>query len=359
MKNTRPGIQNGVEVRRLHLSSLGKNSIARRLIAGVIFTCQCVLHGVFIPRLEYVIVTTAPPISPIGGWLVALLRRVKLSYWVQDLHPDQLIALGRTSKSSVFARGMRWINRRVNSRSVSVVALDEFMAMHLRDHYRKQLEGKLVVSGPWAHTDVLFPLAHESNQERVRRGWADKRVLLYSGNLGFHTPIDSLLTAILNRRDNSDLVLAIAGAGVGVERVRNFAHEHELNNIEFYDFEPFSRMRYALSAADAHVVSMGPSVNGMIHPNKLYAAMALSRPVFMLSPKPCYADTIIAPNQIGWHHDHDDQQGILDSLDEFLTLPNDLLRLMGQRGQKLIETKYNKEMLVTRVCDALTTEVAI
>ncbi len=303
------------------------------------------------PKLDVVVVTTAPPISPIGGWFLTLFRRAKLSYWVQDLHPDQLIALGRTSNDSIFARGMRWINRRATSRATSVVALDEFMANRLRDQY--QLGEKLTVSRPWAHTEVLYPLAHDDNPERARRGWDEKRVLLYSGNLGFHTPIDALLEAVLQRRDDPNLILAIAGAGVGIERVREFAREHDLNNIEFYPFEPFDRMRYALSAADAHVVSMGSDVSGMIHPNKLYAAMALSRPVFMLSPKPCYADEIIEPNQIGWHHTHDDQQGILDSLDQFLSLPQDQLSEMGERGYELITTQYSKEVLVGRACDAL------
>ncbi len=225
------------------------------------------------------------------------------------------------------------------------------MATRLRDQY--QLGEKLTVSRPWAHTEVLYPLAHEENSERARRDWEGKRVLLYSGNLGFHTPIDALLEAVLQRRDDPNLILAIAGAGVGIERVQEFAHEHDLDNIEFYPFEPFDRMRYALSAADAHVVSMGSNVSGMIHPNKLYAAMALSRPVFMLSPKPCYADEIIEPNQIGWHHTHDDKQGILDSLDQFLTIPQDQLSSMGKRGYELIRTQYSKEVLVGRACDAL------
>ena len=345
-------MQDGVEICRIPLSSLGKQSIARRLIAGTLFTTQCVLRGLFLPRLDFVVVTTAPPISPIGGWLLTGIRRAKLSYWVQDLHPDQLIALGRTTEHSLFARGMRWINRRAISRAASVVALDEFMADRLREHYR--VGNKLSISRPWAHTEALHPVAHEENPVRAARGWTDKRVLLYSGNLGFHTPIDGILQAMLSYRENPDFVLAIAGAGVGIERVREFAYEHGLENIEFYPFEPFDRMRFALAAADAHIVSMGPGVSGMIHPNKIYAAMSLSRPVLMLSPRPCYADEIIEPNRIGWHHTHDDQQGIRDSLNQFLTVPRDELLAMGRRGRELIETRYREEDLVGRVCDALT-----
>lgn len=347
------GVQDGVEVCRIPLSSLGKQSIARRLLAGTFFTLQCVLRGMFLPKLDYVIVTTAPPISPVGGWLLTFIRRVKLSYWVQDLHPDQLVALGRTTEQSLFARGMRWINRRVISRSERVVVLDEFMADRVRHHYATV--NKLTISRPWAHTDVLVPIAHDENPVRTARGWVGKRVLLYSGNLGFHTPIDAILHAMLDCRESDELVLAIAGAGVGVERVRAFAKEHGLENIEYYPFEPFERMRFALAAADAHIVSMGSDVNGMIHPNKLYAAMAMSRPVFMLSPRPCYADSIIEPNRIGWHHTHDDYEGVRDSLDQFLSIPDVTLIEMGIRGRQLIEGSYRKEDLVNRVCDALTT----
>ena len=349
------GMQDGVEVRRIPLSSLGKQSIARRLIAGSLFTLQCVIRGMFLPKLDVVVVTTAPPISPIGGWLLTFLRRTKLSYWVQDLHPDQLIALGRTTESSIFARGMRWINRRTISRATRVVALDEFMADRLRAHY--ELGDRLSVSRPWAHTEVLTPIAHADNPERKRRGWENKRVLLYSGNLGYHTPIDALLNAMLEVREHPELVLGIAGAGVGIDRVREFASEHAIENIQFYPFEPFDRMRFALAAADAHIVSMGTDVNGMIHPNKLYAAMAMSRPVFMLSPKPCYADPIIEPNRIGWHRTHDDHKGVVEALNDFLSLSREELDAMGQRGRDLIETRYRKEDLVGHVCDALTNTV--
>lgn len=347
------GLQDGVEVCRIPFSSLGKQSIARRLLAGTFFTLQCVLRGMFLARLDYVIVTTAPPISPVGGWLLTFARRVKMTYWVQDLHPDQLVALGRTTERSLFARGMRWINRRVISRSERVVVLDEFMADRVRRYY--ETDNKLTISRPWAHTDVLVPIVHDDNPERAVRGWVGKRVLLYSGNLGFHTPIDAILLAMLDYRESDDLVLAIAGAGVGVERVRDFAQEHGLKNIEYYPFEPFDRMRFALAAADAHVVSMGSGVNGMIHPNKLYAAMAMSRPVFMLSPRPCYADSIIEPNHIGWHHTHDDVEGVRHSLGEFLSMPSESLIAMGSRGRQLIESCYRKEDLVDHVCDALTT----
>lgn len=340
----------GVRVKRLPLSAFGKASIIRRLIAGASFTAQCALHGMVQPRLAGIIVTTAPPISPIAGWLVSVARRVSLAYWVQDLHPDQLIALGKITDNSVFARLMRLLNRLTIRRAASVVPMDEFMAARLGVY--GDLRGKLEACRPWAHQRALAPVDHAENPTRRERGWTGKRVLLYSGNLGHHTPIDALLQAVRDLRPDNRFVLAIAGTGVRVAQAREFAVRHNLACIEFYPFAGFDAMRHALAAADAHVVSMGDEVSGMIHPNKLYAAMAVARPVFMLSPSPSYADPIIEPNRIGWHLRHD-PDAVRTALREFIDADEAALTAMGNRARRTLVGCFDTADLVGATCDAL------
>ena len=52
--------------------------------------------------------------------------------------------------------------------------------------------------------------------------------------------------------------------------------------------------RYSLSAADAHLVSVGNESVGTIHPCKIYGAMAVARPIILLAPDPCHVSDLVA-----------------------------------------------------------------
>ncbi|MBL8758119.1 MAG: hypothetical protein JNK35_06795, partial [Phycisphaerae bacterium] len=63
---------NGVEVRRLPLSSFGKGSIAIRLLAQWIFLAQAVVRGLFTRGLAGVMVSTSPPFCGVGGAIIGI-----------------------------------------------------------------------------------------------------------------------------------------------------------------------------------------------------------------------------------------------------------------------------------------------
>ncbi len=82
---------NGVDVRRLALSSFGKSSIAVRLLAQSLFVVQAVLRGLFTRNLCGILVSTSPPFCGVAGVLISVWRRIPLKYWLMDLNPDQMI----------------------------------------------------------------------------------------------------------------------------------------------------------------------------------------------------------------------------------------------------------------------------
>ena len=90
--------RDGVEILRLPLSSLGKKTIAHRLVAQSMYLLQAAVRGVFTPRLSCVLVSTSPPMASVAALLIRLFRRVSVKFWVMDLNPDQLIEMGKLPK---------------------------------------------------------------------------------------------------------------------------------------------------------------------------------------------------------------------------------------------------------------------
>lgn len=75
-------IKDGVEIRRLALSSFGKGSIAVRLLAQWIFLLQATVRGLLTGGLCGLMVSTSPPFCGVAGVIISKLRGVPVKYWL-------------------------------------------------------------------------------------------------------------------------------------------------------------------------------------------------------------------------------------------------------------------------------------
>ena len=98
------------------------------------------------------------------------------------------------------------------------------------------------------------------------------------------------------------------GGGAGKKEVERLIVKG-VKNIRSLPYQPLEQIRFSLSAADVHVVSLGNEVVGIVHPCKVYGAMAVSRPILLLGPAPCHVSDLIEQYKIGWHVEHDDVDG--------------------------------------------------
>ena len=92
---------------------------------------QCMVFGLFIKDLTHILISTAPPMSPLGALFIRLFRRVRIVYWVMDLNPDQLVAIKKLSEHSLIVRFSDAVNCLIFRYAYRVIALDEFMAKRL------------------------------------------------------------------------------------------------------------------------------------------------------------------------------------------------------------------------------------
>ncbi len=107
----------GVETRRLTLSSFGKKSILVRLVGQLGFLTQALLRGLFTPKLGAILVSTSPPMCSAAALIIGAIRRVPMVYWVMDINPDQALALGVVKANSPPARLFNVLNRAILARA--------------------------------------------------------------------------------------------------------------------------------------------------------------------------------------------------------------------------------------------------
>lgn len=340
----------GVHVLRLPMSSFGKSSLALRLIGGSVFLAQAISLAFGLRRVDRVLVSTSPPMCGLAGLAIRALHRVPLTYWVMDLNPDQIVALGGLPARSAPVVALDAINRRVLRRASRVVALDRFMADRLCQKH--DVRDKLSIIPPWPLIDVrASDGGRGQNGFRVRHGFGDARVLMYSGNLSPVHPVGTLLEALTALRDEPRLRVVFVGGGAGRAEIERFKREQRLDNVLTLPYQPLASLRESLSAADVHLVAMGEAMVGVVHPCKVYGAMAAGRPILSLGPERSHIADLVITETIGWHVRHGDVVGMANALREIVTCEPAMLERKGQRAARTIEQRLSRESLRDRFCD--------
>jgi glycosyltransferase involved in cell wall biosynthesis len=334
----------GVRVRRLGFSSFGKTSLLLRLLGGFSFVLQCALWGMFVPRLAGVLVSTSPPMCSLAALLISWVRRVPTKYWVMDLNPDQAIALGRFSADAAPCQALDALNQSVLRQAADVVVLDRFMAQ--RVNRKLDVAKKMAILPPWPHEDELADIPHDKNPFRKEHGLDGKFVIMYSGNLSIASPVTTILQAALSLRDHDQLKFLFVGGGLGKGEIDELMEKHRPANIMSLPYQPLSQLKYSLSAADVHLVAMGEQMAGIIHPCKVYGAMAAGRPILFLGPKECHIADLLQKHRIGWHVNHGDIAGAIRTINEILQTDAEERAAMGMRARNAIREHLSKKALL-------------
>ena len=339
----------GVQVSRLPWSSFGKGSIAVRLMAQLFFMVQAMLRALVTPGPMAILVSTSPPFAGFGGCVLSVLRRVPLVWWVMDINPDQMVTSGRLSARSLVARMFDWMNQRTLMQARDVIVLDRFMRDRILQ--KAPVEAKLHVVPPWPHDNVLADIPHDSNPFRRQHGLNESFVVMYSGNHGYSTPLDTLLEAAKRLRGESRLKFVFIGGGVVKKEIDAMVAREAPPNILSLPYQPLADIRYSLSAADVHVVSIANEGVGIVHPCKVYGALAIGRPVIALAPAASYAADILDQHRVGWLIEHGEVDRLVALLKELLAMPGTALATMGQAAKEAVRECYSRDRLLGRVCD--------
>jgi len=342
--------RNGVEVRRLPLSSFGKSSIGVRLLAQAIFLTQAVCRGLWTRGLRLVLVSTSPPFAGLGGSIIAAVRFVPLVWWVMDLNPDQMIAAGKIAPRSLPARIFDWINRVTMRRARDIIVLDRFMKERVLS--KLSVAEKLHVVPPWAHDDRLGVVPPRPNRFRAAHGLEDAFVVMYSGNHAIQHPLDTVLAAAAHFEDEPRLRFVFIGGGAGKAGVEARIAAGA-RNIVSLPYQPLERIGESLSAADVHIVTMGDDVVGIVHPCKIYGALAVGRPILFLGPEESHAGEIIAAGRFGRGLRHGDVVGVTAAIRDFMSLNEVALADLGREAADLAGDRYARSAALGRICKIL------
>lgn len=270
----------GVSIRRVRTSRLGRRRLARRAIDYLTFYVSA---GAALLREarrgDVILVTTDPPLFSVVAAVAAALKGARLVTWNHDVFPEVSAALGLSWTGGLSGRAIAGLRNWSLGRAVCNVAIGELMAGRLEQAGAR--EGSVRVVPNWSDARI-HPVPAEHN--RLRRDWGlgDALVIGYSGNLGrAHMP-DKVAELVRRTHDLPGLRWLFIGGGAGMDRIRALAGEIGEAGVQIRPYQTRDDLAESLSVPDLHLVALDPACEGLIVPSKISGICAAGRPILYL-----------------------------------------------------------------------------
>ena len=343
----------GVLIDRIVHTGFGKSSTPGRLLDFLTFNAAVLWRLIRLPRDRYhlVVSTTVPPLVSYFVALVAQWKGFRFCYWAMDLQPELAVASGMIRRGSITERILTHVGNQIVRKADLVVALDNYMRNHVVA--RGAGADRVSLIPLWPVIEKTYVGSRLDNPFRQSNGMGDRIVVMYSGNHAYVHPLDTLLAAAKELSDDDRFLFVFVGGGVRKKDVTEFNESYGLRNIRQLPYEPRENIHNSLAAADLQVVVMGEGQVGFTHPNKIYGALFVGRPVLYIGPTPSHVEDILAslPGNLSVRHGEVHRLAAL--LREFAARPEDENHGIGSRNRLCATSSYDPVRLKTEMRKAV------
>ena len=289
-----------------------------------------------------VAIASGPGLQTVLPFLLARRRAARTVFSVHDVYPDIGVTLGIFRHRAVIALVTALERACLRAADKVRYLAPAFRAPLLR---MGVTEARLSFIPDWVDTQFVRPLPRDNAFAR-EHGLTGRFVVLYGGNLGFSQGLESVIDAAALLRERDDIRFAFVGQGAGRSALLARAHEAELANVSFIDYQPRERLPELLASGDAGLVSMRRSTVDSL-PSKVYSHLASGRPLLAAVPptgdvagllRRANAAQLVAP---------EDPRAIADGVLSLAALAPAELAAMGERGRAFAVEHHSPQAAAT------------
>jgi glycosyltransferase involved in cell wall biosynthesis len=265
-------------------------------------------------------------------------------FWLEDVYSIGIKSV--LSKVPVIgasiAAGYALLERRVARQSNGIVAISE-------DFRDLAVEwgvdaARIAVIENWGVIPP-DPLPPKDNDWAAQHGLVDKRVLLYSGTLGFKHNPQLLLELATEFRREDDVRIVVISEGYGAEWLSLRAREFP--QLVLLPFQSAENYRNALAAADVLVAILDPTAAKYSVPSKVLSYMTAGRPILAAIPTDNLAARTIKAACTGLTVDPENSAE-LRRLARSLVEDNDCRKRLGAAGLAYARANFNIDGIAAR-----------
>ena len=326
---------NDVSIHRVYTTKFGRKNIIGRTVdyaSFYIFSFFFLLK--FIKAKDTVVAKTDPPLISVVAAFVAKVKKAKLINWVQDLFPEVAIAINPGAIPLPFISLIQKMRNWSFVAASKNVVIGELMREKLKNNGID--ESKIEVIHNWFVDENNYPTGEEINKLKLKWGLEGKYIVGYSGNLGRAHEYHTFLKAIELLKEIQEIVFLFIGGGVGMEALKKITCKKKLTNIVYMPYQDKSKLNLTLRVPDIHLISLLPSLEGLIVPSKFYGIFAVGRPVIFVGSKDGELAKILNDTHCGINIPNLDSNFLADEILKYYSGKNNNMNVSGASKNKFL-----------------------
>jgi colanic acid biosynthesis glycosyl transferase WcaI len=320
---------NNVEIYRVNNTKDGIN-FKTKFFSYLTFYFKLFFEFRNIKNGSIVMFLSTPPLIGIIPVALKKIKNLKLIYNIQDLYPDILNALGKLSERNIIYIMLKKLSKKIMKSSDIIITIGERMKELLEDRYSIPTN-KIKVIQNWGLKTIKLDDKKKDN---------DTFKVLYSGNLGRSHEYKTLLTTILDLKENHKIEFVISGGGYNYQVMYNEAKKLKLENVRFQSFVPKEELSNLISTADVCVVIGNEKLNGIIIPSKFYGYLSAGKPVIYINNGEDDLTNHIQKGNFGYIIKNGDSESLTNILKK-LSINSSKIELLSKNAKR-----YHSEYLI-------------
>ena len=320
-----------------------RNKSYLRILTWLTFYMQVYFYFLFKKNIKEALIVTNPPILPFLGSAFFSKIKIKFNVLIYDVYPDALSNFGYIKKSSFIYKYWDRMSRRAYENAGEVITISSVM----KEVVSRNVESsKIKIIYPWVDTSFIKPIKKEDNWFVKKHNLSEKKIVLYSGNMGAtHDLMTPLKVAKEFNETHKNFHFLFIGDGVQKKNLIKYVDVNKLRNVTFLPFQDPEVLPYSFSSADFGIVSLSSGAEGLSVPSKTFYYLAAGLAIIAISEKGSEIDRIVSSNDCGISIKSED----IEKMSNFLkTTSEEVLEFKKKKSRSLSKkfTIKNAQMFV-------------
>jgi colanic acid biosynthesis glycosyl transferase WcaI len=347
----------GVGIHRISTTRFGRAALIGRGFDYLSFYTSAYRSVLAFARPGDVLVAkTDPPLLCVAAMRAAKRRGLHLVNWLQDLYPELAAQLSVPLVTGPLGRAFLELRDAALRAADANVVVGEGMAEIVRK--RGIAPERIRVIPNWCDDEEIRPIPHLDNSLRRQWGLTDHFVVGYSGNLGRGHEFETVLAAAERLRSDRRLCFLFIGGGKKFAELAHSVQERRLDHLfRFLPYQERSVLKLSLGAADVHLISLRPELEGLVVPSKFYGIAAAGRPIIPVTAPNGEIAHLVRRHDCGIVVEPGAGELLADTL-RHLSANNDRLAEMGHHARAMLDAYFTRRHAFQRWRDLLE-EVAL
>jgi glycosyltransferase involved in cell wall biosynthesis len=337
-----------VVVYRCFVPSELNRSFLRRTLAYFSFALSSAIVFWRLKRPDVLLVSSPPLTIGFAALAIKAFRRIPMIFEVRDLWPESAVTTG-VLRNRLLIRLLSWLERRCYTKSVALNVLTPAFKENIVQRGLIPAE-RIANIQAGVDLDDMHP-SKRSLALRQELGWGNRKVVLYTGAIGRANRLSQLVETARLLAGRPDILIAVVGAGMEEESIRQQIIQLGLTNMILHGPRPKEAIPPIIASADiCTAVLMNTDTFKTVFPNKVFDYMACGRPV-VLGIDGIIRD-LVEKVDAGIFAEPENPEALRSAILTLIDNPGRAKRC-GENGRLFVEKEFNRDQMATRYANLL------